>query len=368
MPEGPPGWPPPDAEVHDALQQVFHRGDWGRYHGAECPRLIDELAAFHQTEHVTLCCSGTLAVELALRGLGVSPGDEVILAGYDFPGNFRSIEALGAKPVLVDLDPANWNLSAEALPAAVSPTTRAVVVSHLHGGAAPMRQIMETAEAHGLLVVEDACQCPGAVIQGRLAGTWGHAGVLSFGGSKLLSAGRGGAVLTADAAVHQRMKVFANRGNQAFPLSELQAAVLRPQLKRLNERNAARAAAAAFLARRLAPLECVRPLQNSVEDSQPGYYKFGLQYDPTAAGGHSREEYLEAAQAEGLALYAGFPGFAGRGARRCRKVGQLPESLAAAARMIVLHHPVLLEPQETIERVAMAFEKLDAAFAATGQR
>src|SRR5207253_11269997 len=121
---------------------------------------------------------------------------------------------------------------------AVGRKTKAILASHLHGGLVPMRELMDVAAAHGLSIVEDAAQATGALVQGRRAGTWGDAGVLSFGGSKLLSAGRGGVVLTRRADVYQRAKLWLQRGVQAWAaLSELQAAVLLPQLGRLDEHN-----------------------------------------------------------------------------------------------------------------------------------
>jgi perosamine synthetase len=177
FPDGPPAWPIPDDDVRAALDAAYADGSWGRYHGPNCQRLRAALAEYHGVEHVTLCCSGTIAVELALRGLKVGPDDEVLLAGYDFAGNFRAIEAVGARPALVDIEPATWCLDVERLEAAIAPETRAVIVSHLHGGLVPMRRLMHIAAARGIAVVEDACQAPGAIIDGRRAGTWGDAGV-----------------------------------------------------------------------------------------------------------------------------------------------------------------------------------------------
>src|SRR5439155_13714733 len=151
--------------------------------------------------HALACGSGTFAVELALRALKVQPGDEVALAAYDYPGNFLTLHALGARPVLVDVSPGNAVLDVTQLAAALTPEVRAVIVSHLHGGLAPMRAITELVRSRGVAVVEDACQCPGAVVEGRPTGAWGDAGVLSFGGSKLLTAGRGGAILTPHAGI-----------------------------------------------------------------------------------------------------------------------------------------------------------------------
>jgi dTDP-4-amino-4,6-dideoxygalactose transaminase len=343
--------------VREALQKAFADGSWGSYHGRYCQQLSEALAAFLQTRFVTLCCSGTFAVELGLRGMGVAAGDEVILAGYDFPGNFRAIEAIGARPVLVDVAADNGNLDVGQIEAAAGPATKAIVASHLHGGLVPMRELMEIARARSLGVVEDACQSPGAMVQGQLAGTWGDVGVLSFGGSKLLTAGRGGALLTNREDYHQRARLFADRGNQAFPLSELQAAVLLPQLAKLSDRNAVRADRVQGLLEQIADLTLLRPLVNRAETGQPAYYKCGLQYDP-AAGRVSRDEFLAAVQAEGVPLDAGFRGFALRSARRCRVAGNLTQSRLAAERMTVLHHPILLESPDVIDSVAIALRKV----------
>ncbi|MDP7204343.1 MAG: aminotransferase class V-fold PLP-dependent enzyme, partial [Pirellulaceae bacterium] len=234
---GPPSWPPQDDQVSEALAALAADGGWGQYNGPHVEQLSATLSALHGNHQVYCCCSGTIAVELALRGLQVGPGDEVILAGYDFPGNFRSIEAVGALPVVVDIEPGRWTIDPAGIQQAITPRTRALVVSHLHGGLAPMAELLSVVQPRGIPLVEDACQCPGAMIDGKPAGQHGDVGIMSFGGSKLLSAGRGGALLTPHEDVYQRVKIFAERGNDAFALSELQACVLGPQLEKLEQRN-----------------------------------------------------------------------------------------------------------------------------------
>src|SRR6266540_1691400 len=107
-PEGPPAWPRFDPDVQAALSAAIASGAWGQYHGDHVRGLEAELAAFHDVPNVLTCVSGTLAVEAALRALRVGPGDEVVLAAYDYESNFLTVHALGAKPVLIDVAPRNW--------------------------------------------------------------------------------------------------------------------------------------------------------------------------------------------------------------------------------------------------------------------
>jgi len=356
-PEGPPEWPAADPAVAEALQAAWRDGSWGKYHGGRVARLEERLAREHGVDSATACGSGTFAVELALRALPVGPGDEVLLSAYDYPGNFLAVHAVGARPVLLDVDPDNWNPSPDQLETGYSPSVKAVIVSHLHGGLAPMREITEWAASRGVGVAEDAAQAPGAVVQGRPAGTWGDAGVLSFGGSKLLTAGRGGALLTRRADVHQRARVALHRGNVVCPLSELQAAVLAPQLDRLAERNVRRRRAVAFLADRLRDVPGLR-LFNNRADGEACYYKVGFQYDAGALG-LPRSVFTAALRAEGVAMDDGFRGLhVGRSPRRFRTAGPLAEADRAHAGAVVLHHPVLLGDETDLEQVVAAVRKI----------
>jgi dTDP-4-amino-4,6-dideoxygalactose transaminase len=357
-PQGPPPWPPLDDAVRAALEHAFADRSWGQYHGPNVPKLEECLQAYHEVPHVLLCGSGSFAIELALRAVPLRPDDEVILAGYDFPGNFLSIHAAGGMPVLVDIDAGNWNMTTEAVRVALTPKTRAILVSHLHGGMAPMAKLMTLARERDIVVIEDACQCPGAMIDGKKAGTWGDVGVLSFGGSKLLSAGRGGALLTNRDDHFQRARTQQLRGNLLCPLSELQAAVLMPQIEMLDERNRLRGQRVDQLIERLRDLPGLTPLRNSTERSEPGFYKLGLQFDPNAFG-LSRALLVAAMRAEGIALAEGFhAAHVGRSPRRYRRCSELTEVERAHECCLVLHHPVLLEDESALDEVAAAFRKI----------
>ena len=363
FPEGSPSWPLRDEAVAAALQETLRDGSWGRYHGPHTDRLAQLLAEMHAVDHVTLCASGTVAVELALRGLRVGPGHEVVLAGYDFPGNFRAIEAVGAHPVLIDIDPATWclNNNLEDLDAATRPNTRAIIVSHLHGGTADMSTLIEFSQRRGLAIVEDACQSPGAHVGARIAGTWGDIGVLSFGGSKLITAGRGGAILTANPEIHQRIKIYSERGNEAFPLSQMQAAVIIPQWMTLSERNHIRSKNVQRLHACLQDVDALTPVRPHTEDDEPSFYKLAWRLSSALSPDCQRSDFITAFHAEGLAIDAGFRGFTRRSAQRCRKVGSLRHAQRAAETTLLLHHPVLLQSPDVIGRVAEGIEKVTKA-------
>jgi hypothetical protein len=121
FPAGPPAWPVADDAIVTSINNALTSGQWGLYEGELLQQVHAALRSMWGLEHSLLCSSGTVAVELALRAAGVKAGDEVILAAYDFPGNFRAIEAVGARPVLVDVLPGRWTIDARHVEAAFPP-------------------------------------------------------------------------------------------------------------------------------------------------------------------------------------------------------------------------------------------------------
>lgn len=342
-------WPITDDAIRDVFRSLLQDGSWGRYHGPHCEQLQSALRDYHQVEHVVLCCSGTAAVELALRSVPVAPGDEVILAAYDFKANFSNVLTVGAVPVLLDVVPGRPVIDIDQIAHACTDRTRAILVSHLHGCTAPVREIHELASARGIAVIEDACQCPGALIDGRRAGTLGDIGVLSFGGSKLLTAGRGGALLTSNAGMAQRVKLYTQRGNDAYPLSEMQAAVLRPQVQQLDERNAVRLQRATQWLQGLAG---VHDFQSAIgadpinsPQQRPVFYKMAFLLAPHF-GDADRQAICESARAVGIPLDPGFSALhLIHSHRRFRAAGELPHAAELHARLTTLHHTALLQSE-----------------------
>ena len=216
----------------------------------------DEFAAFCGTKHAIGVGSGTDALQLAIRALGISSGDEVITVSHTFFATVEAILYSGARPILVDVDERTMNIEAAAVAAAITPRTKAVMPVHLYGRTVDMKPILALAKDHGLQVIEDACQAHGAVLDtGTKAGTAGRAAAFSFYCSKNLGAyGEAGSITTDDDTLAAELRSLREHGQSVryfhpvvgynARLDEIQAAVLRIKLKRLPEWNRRRLAIA----------------------------------------------------------------------------------------------------------------------------
>jgi dTDP-4-amino-4,6-dideoxygalactose transaminase len=237
------------SEIDEAVSKVIRDTDF--ILGREVRLFEEEFARFCEAQYAVGVDSGTSALELALRAYDVGPGDEVITVANSFIASALAISHAGATPVLVDVDPETYTIDVAAIEKAITPRTKAIIPVHLCGQPADMDPILQLAERHKLLVVEDACQAHGARYKGRKAGSLGHAAAFSFYPGKNLGAyGDGGAVVTNDGDTAKRLEMLRNYGQQEKyqhmfrgynrRLDTLQAAVLRIKLKCLEKWNAAR--------------------------------------------------------------------------------------------------------------------------------
>ena len=212
--------------------------------GKDVASFEEEFATFCGTRHAVGLDSGLAALELSLRAFGIGPGDEVIVPANSFIATAAAATFAGARPVLVDVDSATYNIDVGLIEAAITPRTRAIIPVHLYGLPADMDEVMRLADKHGLVVIEDACQAHGAYYKGRRAGSLGHAAGFSFYPTKNLGAcGDAGMVVTDDAAVAERVRTMRNCGQRKKYIHELppfnhrmdtlQAAILRVKLRHL---------------------------------------------------------------------------------------------------------------------------------------
>lgn len=239
-----------NAEHRQALRAAFDRVlDSGWYvMGDELRVFESEFAAYCGARHCVGVANGLDALVLALRALGIGPGDEVIVPSNTYIATWLAVSSLGATPVPVEPDPRSFNIDPQRVQAAITPRTRALMPVHLYGQAADLGPLLAIAQQHGLSVVEDGAQAHGARYRGVPLGGHGHAVAWSFYPGKNLGAlGDGGAVTTQDPALAERIRVLRNYGSRVkyhnevagtnSRLDELQAALLRVKLPHLDADN-----------------------------------------------------------------------------------------------------------------------------------
>jgi dTDP-4-amino-4,6-dideoxygalactose transaminase len=233
-------------EIMEAVQKVFERGPY--ILGSEVEAFEQEFSDYHNIKYAVGVGSGTDALALTLKAYGIGTGDEVITVSHTALATAAAIVIAGATPVLVDIEENYFTMDPKTIEAAITPQTKAIIPVHLYGQPCDMDAIMEIANKHHLIVIEDCAQAHGATYKGKIVGSIGHAGCYSFYPTKNLSAiGDGGGIITHDRQICERLRRLRqygwdeNRVSQepgvVSRLDELQAAILRIKLKYLNEDN-----------------------------------------------------------------------------------------------------------------------------------
>jgi len=239
-----------DAAIHRVLDSTRFIG------GPEVSGLEEEVARYSRCAHAVACASGTDALLLSLKALGVGPGDEVVTCAYSFFASAGVIVNAGATPVFIDIDPATYNLDVHRLEAAITPSTKAVIAVHLYGQCCDLGAVKAVCEKKKVWLIEDAAQAIGAEWEGRRAGSIGDLGCFSFFPSKNLGgAGDGGMVVAQDAALADRVRLLREHGSRPkyhhalvgtnSRLDAIQAAILRVKLRHLDRWSEKRALNAA---------------------------------------------------------------------------------------------------------------------------
>jgi dTDP-4-amino-4,6-dideoxygalactose transaminase len=225
--------------------------------GREVAAFEDEFSALVDGRHCIAVNSGTTALWLSLLGVGIGPGDEVIVPAFTFAATAAAVRLTGATPVFADIDPVSFCLDPAAAAAAVTSRTAAIIPVHLFGHPADMQALLTLTTRHGLALVEDAAQAHAATLHGRPVGTFGTAAAFSFYPTKNMQTVEGGMITTADADLARTLRLLRNVGMQTRyrheivgtngRLNDVFAAIGRTQLRKLPARTAARRAHAAYL-------------------------------------------------------------------------------------------------------------------------
>jgi len=206
-------WPSYTEKEADAVRSTLLSNRVNYWTGDQCRRFEEEFADWCDCTHAVAVANGTVALELALRVLGIGPGDEVIVTPRTFIASASCIVNLGAKPVFADVDRDSQNITAHTIEAVLTPRTKAVICVHLAGWPCDMDPIMELANKHGLKVIEDCAQAHGARYKGRSVGSIGHIGAWSFCQDKIMTTGgEGGMVTTQDESLWRAMWAYKDHG------------------------------------------------------------------------------------------------------------------------------------------------------------
>ena len=377
-------WPSFTAAEANAVQQVLLSNKVNYWTGTECREFEKEFAVWCETRHAVALSNGTLALDVALKALDIGPGDEVVVAPRTFIASVSCVVNAGATPVFADVEADSGNLSAATIANVITSRTKAVICVHLAGWPCDMDPIMALAETHGFKVIEDCAQAHGARYKNRSVGSIGHVGAWSFCQDKIMSTGgEGGIVTTNDEALWRAMWTFKDHGksyeavyerqhppgfrwlHESFGTNwrmlEMQAAIGRIQLRRMDDWTAKRAANAKSIwaacrphaAVRVPVFGCDRNLCAVGCPARSGcahaHYKCYVYVQPDQlAPSWSRDRIVEAISAQGVPCFQGscsevylekaFDGTGWRPTKRLVMARELGETS-----LMFLVHPTLTE-------------------------
>lgn len=319
-------WPIVSEEEKEAVLAVLRSGKINYWTGKEGRLFEKEFADYIGTKHAVAVSNGTVALELCLRSLGISAGDEVIVTSRTFVASASAIISVGATPVFADVDLDSQNITVETINAVMTPKTKAIIAVHLAGWPCDMPKIMEYAKSKNLFVVEDCAQAMGASIDGIRVGAWGDASAFSFCQDKIMTTGgEGGMITTNSGFLWKKMWSYKDHGKcyaavyeknhppgfkwlhtsfgSNYRMTEMQAAIGRVQLKKLDEWLELRRNNAAVLCEQLNKFSYLR-LPVLPKGFVHAYYKFYAFLDE-GIDNSVREEIIQSFNEDGVACFFG---------------------------------------------------------------
>jgi len=372
----PPPWPYFDELDRKALLDVLESRVWGGYHEA-VSELEQRFADYHGAKHGIAVANGTVSLEIALAAAGVRASDEVIVPPITFVASATAIARIGAVPVFVDVDPNTINLNSQLVRAAITERTRAIVLVHFAGCPAHLDDFTTLCKEHNLVLIEDCAHAHGAEWNGQRVGSFGHFGSFSFQGSKNMTAGEGGMLITNDSDLAERARSIGNQGRRTggawyehvnlgtnARITGFQAAVLLNQLERLPQQVKTRIDSAASLRSGLknGPLKTT-PAELDQRITAHAFHLFSMIYDPDVLGGLHRDQFVAALQAEGVPAALGYPYPIYHNElfkQRPHIVHLCPEAEAYCRRSVWLPQNALLADEDWIAQALSAINKVFA--------
>jgi dTDP-4-amino-4,6-dideoxygalactose transaminase len=314
-------WPIHGETERANLLEVLESGHWWRGGEAEesmVARFEQGFAAFQGAKYGVAITNGTQAIECALKAIGVKPGDEVICPAATFVATATACILVNAIPIVVDIDPANYQISPAAIEAAITERTVGIIPVHYGGYPVDMAAIREIASLHGLWIIEDSAHAHGSTWNGQGCGSLGDIGCFSLQMGKTLTCGEGGVCTTNDEALAEKLFSFHHIGRFAgrpfyehhivasnLRMTEWQAAVALGGLERLEEQAETRNRNAAYFENGLREIEGVSPIERDEWVTRWNFYFYHFKFHSEQFGGISKQRFAEALGAEGLSIGSG---------------------------------------------------------------
>lgn len=320
--KGWPSWPIWNKDTDEPLVvEDLRSGIWSR--ASLVTQFEQQWAGVIGTKRCLSVVNGTNALICSLLQMDIGGGDEVIIPPYTFIATAAAVLATGAMPVFVDIDPATFQIDPAKIEAAITSRTKAIIPVHILGLPADMMRIIQIAQKHQLVVIEDACQAHMAEINHKRVGSFGHAGCFSFQNSKNLAIGEGGAIVSDNDAFMDRCYSYHNYGNpygtvvgnvtagtliagNKLRLTEYQAAIGLAQLKRLAAETDLRNDNAAYLKSKIGAIPGIIPYQLYDNVTKAAFHLFPFRYDKKGFKGLPRRDFLNALNAEGIPCFEGY--------------------------------------------------------------
>lgn len=316
-------WPYFDDKERQYLNKALESRNWGGYPFPSplAEKFGRKFAKAHGANHGIPCGNGSITMEIALQAAGLQAGDEVIVPAYTFMATAAAAIRTNCVPVFVDVESRNYCMDPDAVEAAITPKTRAIIPVHLGSSIADMDRLVEIAKKHGLVLIEDCAHAHGGQWRGMGVGSMGDFGSFSLQSSKLMTSGEGGVLTVKDDLMRQKVMSMINCGRKEpgydgfeeqlfganYRMSELQIAVALAQVERLEEVTEKRAQGhAAFKALLHGAVEGLRVLDTDPRVTRLHCYQTIMKYQPEAFAGVPRDRFLEALSAEGVRFHGDF--------------------------------------------------------------
>lgn len=383
-----PPWPIYDEDDERAVVEVIRSRRWCRLYAGSKAEIFEKMfAEYHQAKYGIAVANGTVALELALKTVGVGIGDEVIVPAVTFIATASAVSEVGAIPIFADVDPETAAISAKSIEENITKKTKAVMGVHYAGYPINFDEILPLVKRHGLFLIEDCAHAHGSEWGGRKVGAIGHMGGFSLQESKTLTAGEGGIVLTNSDDLAEKARLIHNIGrvlgkpgythyilSSNYRLSEVQAGLLISQMRRLREQVELKHETGEYLASKLRKIGGVEPLKMDGRVTKRGYYYFVIRYYPEEFQNVPRERFVAALNAEGVPAGVGYgmplykqPAFKRENLKGVFPEGwkvpnyenlNLPGAEEYCKREVTLPHQILLGGRGAADLVVAAIEKI----------